>query len=195
MRFVWWSLLLGLNLSNPWAGVQQDLNKFFKSFGASTNTTVAGSYKDQSAGYYNGGSFFARMPAKNLQVASIRLPGYRAGCGGIDMHFGAMSHIKGRELVAALRSIGSSMASYGMLLALETLSPQVKNIITELNDLAQRINQTNINSCEMAANAMGALYPQSDVANKHLCAMIGTDKKYGAFSDYAEARQGCGAGG
>jgi conjugative transfer pilus assembly protein TraH len=52
-----------------------------------------------------------------------------------------------------------------------------------------------VNSCELAATALGAVWPRSDIAKGHLCKMIGTESKYANFSDYAAARQGCGAGG
>lgn len=177
------------------ADVNKDLGAFFEKLGANTNATEGKAYQDQTAGYYTGGSLFARNTVHNADLANIRLPGYRAGCGGIDMHLGAFSFIKGQELIGALRSVGSSMASYAMLLALETMSPQVKNIITELNDLAQKVNQMNINSCEIAATTLGAILPQSQAANQHLCTMIGLDRKYAKFSDYAAARQQCGSGG
>jgi conjugative transfer pilus assembly protein TraH len=75
------------------------------------------------------------------------------------------------------------------------MSPVIKNILTELNDLAQKLNQSNINSCEIAATTLGAVWPKSDVSQAQLCKMIGADSKYGGFSDYAAARQGCGAEG
>jgi conjugative transfer pilus assembly protein TraH len=177
------------------ATVQRDLAHFFQKLGASTNTSQEGSFKDQSAGYYAGGSLFARNKVHNTELAHLQLPGYKAGCGGIDMHFGAFSYISSEKLVQLLRSIGSSVGSYGLMLALETMSPQVKNIVAELNDLAQKINMANINSCKVAATALGAVLPKSDAANHHLCNMIGNDGSYGGFSDYAAANQGCGAGG
>ncbi len=154
----------------------------------------AGSYEDQTAGYYTGGNLFARNQVHSSQLATIQLPDYRMGCGGIDMFMGAFSHISSAQLIEALKAIGSNMGSYALLLAIETMSPQVKNILTELNDLVQKINQSNINSCELAATTLGAVWPQSEVSKRHLCKMIGTDKKYGGFSDYSAARQGCGAG-
>ena len=177
------------------AGVSDSMMHFFKHMGASSNVSSAGAYKDQSAGFFTGGNLFVRNTVHNANLASIKTPGYRAGCGGIDMHLGAMSFISAQELVRALRTVGSNAASYAMLLAIETFSPQIKNIVTELNDLAQKINQSNINSCEIAATTMGAMLPKSEVANRHLCTMIGTDGSYGGFSDYASAKQGCGAGG
>lgn len=197
-RGIYTGILLSLqvlNMPSIQADVNTDLNNFFQQYGGAVNVNSGGAYRDQAAGYYTGGSLYARNTVHNSQLASITLPGYRAGCGGIDMHMGAMSFISGDKLVQALRNVGSNMASYAFQLALETMSPQVKNIMAELNDLAQKINMSNINSCEIAATTLGSILPQSEIANKHLCTMIGTDKKYGGISDYAAARQQCGAEG
>lgn len=177
------------------AGVNQDLGRFFNKLGGASNVTRAGAYKDQAAGFYTGGNLFARNQVHHSQLMHMQLPDFRAGCGGIDMFMGAFSHISSERMIEALKTIGSNMASYAMLLAIETMSPQVKNILTELNDMAQKLNQANINSCEIAATTLGSVWPKSDASKRHLCKMIGTDKRYGSFSDYAAARQGCGAGG
>lgn len=186
---------LGVSFTPSQGDVGQDLVKFFNAVGTSFNATNPGAYKDQSAGYYTGGSFFARNTVHQANLASLRLPNYRAGCGGIDLYMGSLSFISSEELVRAFRAVASNIASYGLLLAIETMSPQIKNIMTELNDLAQKINQSNINSCEIAATTLGAILPKSDAANRHLCTMIGTNSPYGEFSDYASAKQGCGPGG
>ena len=175
--------------------VGRDLTSFFNKLGGSSNVSNAGAYKDQTAGYYTGGNVFARNQVHTSQLATIQLPDYRAGCGGIDMFMGAFSHISSENLIQALKAIGSNVGSYALLLAIETMSPQVKNILTELNDLAQKINQSNINSCELAATTLGSVWPKSDAAQGQLCKMIGSDRQYGGFSDYAAARQGCGVEG
>jgi conjugative transfer pilus assembly protein TraH len=177
------------------ADVNHNLTTFFNRLGGASNISRAGAYQDQTAGYYTGGNLFARNPVHTAQLATIQLPGYRAGCGGIDMFMGAFSHISTEKILEALKAIGANSLSYAFLLAVETMSPQVKNNITELNDLAQKINQSNINSCELAATTLGAAWPKSDAGQRHLCKMIGTEGKYGGFSDYAAARQGCGADG
>ncbi len=185
-----------LLISNPaFATIGCDLTQFFNKLGGSANVSNPGAYKDQTAGYYTGGNIFARNQVYTSQLATIQLPDYRAGCGGIDMFMGAFSHISSEKLIEALKAIGSNMASYALLLAIETMSPQIKNIITELNDLAQKLNQSNINSCEIAATTLGAVWPKSDAAQNHLCKMIGSEGRYGGFSDYAAARQGCGVEG
>jgi conjugative transfer pilus assembly protein TraH len=79
------------------------------------------------------------------------------------------------------------------MLAIQTVSPQIYNIMNELNALATQINQTNINSCEAAATMLGGVWPKSDQSSKHLCQAMGSS--LGSFSDWAAARQGCGAKG
>lgn len=174
-------------------GIAQDLMKFFKSAGMASNATAPGAFKDQSAGYYTGGSLMARTGARTAQLATVQMPGFRAGCGGIDAWAGGFSHISASAMVDMLRNIGSSAASYAFMLAVQTVSPQIYNIMNELNALATQINQTNINSCEAAATMLGGIWPKSDQSSKHLCQAMGSN--LGTFSDWAAARQGCGAKG
>jgi conjugative transfer pilus assembly protein TraH len=180
--------------ASVYADVNRDLTLFFNRIGGASNISRPGAYPDQTAGYYTGGNLFARNQVHNSQLATLQLPDLRAGCGGIDMFMGAFSHIGSAKLIESLKAIGSNLGSYAFLLALETMSPQVENIITGLNDLSQSINQSNINSCEIAATTLGSVWPKSDAAKRHLCKMIGTEHKYGGFSDYAAARQQCGVG-
>ena len=88
------------------AGIGEDLMGFFKSAGMASNVTSPGSYQDQAAGFYTGGSLVTRNAVRNAQIATIQMPGYRAGCGGIDLWLGGFSHIKSEQLVAicALRT-------------------------------------------------------------------------------------------
>lgn len=175
------------------AGIGEDLMHFFKSAGMASNVTTPGSYQDQTAGFYTGGSLVTRNAVRNVQLATVKMPGYRGGCGGIDMWMGGFSHIKSGQLMEMLRNIGSAGASYVFMLGMQTISPQIYNTLNEMNNLATNINQTNINSCEVAATALGGFWPKSDQASKHLCQSMGSN--LGAFSDWSAARQGCGAGG
>lgn len=188
-------LLILCFMSDVKAGVNKDLTNFFNRMGGASNVTRPGAYQDQSAGFYTGGNIFARNQVHTSQLATIQLPDYRAGCGGIDMFMGAFSHLSSERLVEALKAIGANMGSFALLLSIDTFSPEIKNILTELNDLAQKLNQSNINSCEIAATTLGSVWPKSNASQGHLCKMIGTDSKYGRFSDYAASRQGCGAAG
>jgi conjugative transfer pilus assembly protein TraH len=186
--------ILGVILVEPvQADISSDLMAFFMRAGMASNVTSGGAYKDQTAGYYTGGSMSVRNQVRSAQVATLQMPGYRAGCGGIDLWAGGFSHISAEDLVRVLRNIGSTAASYAFMLAVQTVSPQIYNIMNELNALATQINQTNINSCEAAATMLGGVWPKTDQSSKHLCQAMGTN--LGQFSDWSAARQGCGAKG
>ena len=160
--------------------------------GSVTNRTSAGVHHDQAAGYYNGGGFSVRNRAKNTQLGAVQLPNFKAGCGGIDMFTGGFSFVSSAELVNALKSIGSSAVSYGFMLAMKTFAPAVQSVMAELQDMATKINQANINSCETAATLLGGVWPKSDLTSRHICPSMGSHG--GVFKDWAAARQGCGAG-
>ena len=189
-KYLYLSPLLICSIS--YAGIGGDLEGFFNSLGAVTNSTSPGVYHDQSGGYYNGGGLSLRNRAKNTQIATVQLPNFKAGCGGIDMFTGGFSYISSAELVNALKSIGSSAVSYGFMLAMKTFAPAVQSVMAELQDMASKINQANINSCETAATLLGGVWPKSDLTSRHICTSMGSSS--GMFKDWASARQGCGAG-
>ena len=175
------------------AGIGEDLMTFFNKAGVMANVTTPGAHRDQSAGYYSGGGLSVRNRVKNEQIATMQLPEINAGCGGIDMFMGGFSHISKDALIAALRNIGTNAAGYAFKLGIKTIAPMIDGVMEELNALATQINQANINSCETAATLLGGVWPKSDLTSRHLCTSMGTGM--GAMSDWAAARQGCGAGG
>ncbi len=176
-----------------YAGMQSDLKKFFNNMGQTSNVTSSGSYKDQTGGHYTGGSLFVRSPARNIELMNLQMPNFRGGCGGIDLFTGGLSFINSKQLVETMKTIGSNAASYAFTLALQTVTPQIYNTINELNGLAQNINNMNINSCETAATLVGGVWPRTDASSKLLCSSMGTNM--GDFTDWAQSRQACGAGG
>ncbi len=72
------SLLLG--------ALKEDLNKFFDSMGANANVSAGDVYQGQKAGYATGGGVSIRNPSINTKLATVNLPEFDAGCGGIDIH-------------------------------------------------------------------------------------------------------------
>ena len=168
--------------------IGSDLKTFFNSLGSASNVSGEGSYKDQAAGYYSGGSLFIRNQNRNLQPATLQLPSYSAGCGGIDVHMGGFSFVDSKQLIEFMRNIGSKATSYAFMLAVQSLTPQLYNVMNELNALAQEVNQFNINSCEAASTMVGSVWPKSDLASQHLCRTMGAN--FGKVSDL-DARSSC----
>lgn len=186
------SLLL-LSVHSAMAGVNSDLNSYFDDLGFQTNVTNPSAYNGQTAGYYSGGSVFTRDAVRDVQIAQIDLPSYRAGCGGIDMFTGGFSFVNSDQLVAVSKNIMNNAVGYAFNLTMETATPEIANTMKYIQDVANKVNQASMNSCETAAGLVGSVWPKTQQAQKDVCASIGTGQ--GIFDDWASARQGCGAGG
>lgn len=175
------------------AGMKEDLNKFFNANGNAANVSEGGAFKDQSGGYYTGGSLIARTPVENYNMFSLQTPSLKSGCGSIDLHNGGFSFIDADAFLRLINNIGSNAKGMGISIALQTVSPQIKSVIDQLMSLAQEVNNMNINSCNAAASLVGSVWPRTEASNRALCQSIGLSNN--TFSDYAAARQGCGAEG
>ena len=189
-----WLVILGLAFSPlAQANISSDLNSFFDGMGFSNNTTAPNAYQSQEAGYYSGGSLFARDSVRDTQIASIDLPSFKSGCGGIDLFTGGFSFVNSDQLVNAMQNIINNAVGYSFNLALESATPEIANVMKYMNTLSNDINRANINSCETAAGLVGAAWPKTHVAQQQVCQDIGSSN--GLFTDWAAAREGCGAGG
>ncbi|MCD8573853.1 MAG: conjugal transfer protein TraH [Gammaproteobacteria bacterium] len=70
------------------ANISSDLNSYFDDLGFDSNVSAPSAYQGQSAGFYTGGSIYARNTVRDIQMMHMDLPSYRAGCGGIDLFTG-----------------------------------------------------------------------------------------------------------
>lgn len=191
------SLLIVLFLfacSSVFASVESDLDAFFDRLGFATDTQDQKAYQAQQAGFYSGGRLFGCNSGRGVQLVHMDLPSFKSGCGNIDLFYGGVSFIKADQLVAMMKNILNSAGSYAFNLALETVTPEIANTLKYIQELANKVNQTNINTCETASALVGSIWPRTNVAEHHVCADVGTSGTINMFSDYAEARQGCGAG-
>lgn len=184
---------LALATMTAHADISADLNKFFNGLGFATNTTAPNAYQGQAAGYYSGGSLFARDSVRDVQLASVDLPSFKSGCGGIDLFTGGFSFVNSQQLTAAMTNIMNNAIGYSFNLALESATPEIANVMKYINNIANDINSANINSCETAAGLVGSVWPKTREAQQQVCQDIGSSN--GLFTDWAAARQGCGAGG
>ncbi len=175
------------------ASINEDLNQYFHSLGFSSNITAPHAYQGQSAGFYTGGSVFARNSVRNVQIAEVDLPSFRSGCSGIDLFTGGFSFINSKELVNSMKNILNNAVGYAFNLALESATPEIANAMKYMNTMAAEVNRLNINSCETAAGLVGSVWPRTHEAQQQICQDIGSSQ--GIFTDYAAARQGCGSGG
>ena len=147
----------------------------------------------QASGHWTLGNLYLRAPVRSEQIATVSLPSFRAGCGGIDAFAGAFSFIDSDQLVAFARAVAQNAVGFAFEQALETISPVIAETMAKLRALAQWVNSQNLNLCETAQALVGALWSKNDRASAAICAAIGTGQ--GIFSDYAAAKHGCGAAG
>ena len=171
------------------AELNEELNKFFERAGASVNVSSGEIYQGQKAGYMTGGGMAVRGRVINSKPLSISLPGFDAGCGGIDIFNGGFTFINHQQLVETLKSIGSSAFGYAFLLGLETVSPQVSGVIKNLQTWSNHINALNINSCETAQMAVGSIWPRRAAASQEVCRRLAGEG--GLFTNYVKARHDC----
>ncbi|MBS8989393.1 conjugal transfer mating pair stabilization protein TraG [Escherichia coli] len=175
------------------ADVNSDMNQFFNKLGFATNTTQAGVWQGQAAGYAYGGSLYARNQVRNIQLISMTLPDINAGCGGIDAYLGSFSFINGEQLQRFVKQIMSNAMGYFFDLALQTTVPEIKTAKDFLQKMANDINSMNLSSCQVAQGIVGGLFPQTQVSQQKVCQDIAGESNI--FADWAASRQGCTVGG
>ena len=173
------------------ADVLSEMESFWR--GAAVNTTGPTAFDGQASGHWTLGNLYLRAPVRSETIATVNLPSFRAGCGGIDAFAGAFSFIDSDQLVAFARAVAQNAAGFAFELALETISPVIAETMAKLRALAQWVNSQNLNSCETAQALVGAAWSKNDRASGAICAAIGTSQ--GIFSDYAAAKHGCGSDG
>ena len=173
------------------ADVLSEMESFWR--GAAVNTTGPTAFQGQASGHWTLGNLYLRAPVRSEQIATVNLPSFRAGCGGIDAFAGAFSFINSDQLIAFGRAVAQNAAGFAFELALETISPVIAETMSKLRALAQWVNSQNLNSCETAQALVGAVWSKNDRASASICAAIGASQ--GIFADYAAAKHGCGADG
>lgn len=175
------------------ASTSNELNHFFNNLGFSSNVTGSHAYQTQAAGYVSSGSLYMRNQVRNIQIAHVDVPGFRSGCGSIDIIAGGFSFISTDQITQFMQSILSSGAGYALNLALETELPEIAHSMQFIQKLANDINSSNMNSCEIGETMGGALFPKNRANSQRICEDLGM--KSGAFADWAKARHECSTGG
>jgi conjugative transfer pilus assembly protein TraH len=138
------------------ASIQTQMQGWFNEMGAYANVTGAQVISGQTGTVYTGGSMYMRTPIRNYQMASIAPPSIRAGCGGIDLFAGSFSFINSEQLTALLRNIANNAVGYAFMMAVKSVSPDLADLLQYLQDQASKINNMNMNSCQMAEGIVTA---------------------------------------
>ena len=149
-----------------------------------------GVISDELGVNFLGGSGMVRSDVMDLNPVHVSLPKFKAGCGGIDYTMGAINIASGEEMMNTLKSIIKNGAGYSFQLALETVSPSVAEKVAKVQEFANVLNSTNINSCEMAQNLVNAAWPNSENADQFICQQ--SNSAFGKHGqDFIEGRHKC----
>lgn len=138
-----------------------DMQKFFDEVGVYGNASAPKVFQGQTRNYITGGSLTVRIPEKNYQLATFDPPKLSASCGGIDAYAGAFSFINSDQLVQMLQNIGNNASGAIFQLALDSVSPKLGAIMKYFQDVANKVNALNINSCQAAKGIVQAGMNQS----------------------------------
>ncbi|MBD1576960.1 conjugal transfer protein TraH [Vibrio sp. S11_S32] len=194
MKYLPFVLSLVLINTQAHAGISSDINGFYDGLGYNTQVNNPSSYKGQEADYYSGGGLNVKSRVRDSNLMHIDTPSLTAGCGGIDLFAGGFSHINSDQLTNMGKAIVSDAAPFAVNLALQTWAPQIKEIMGELQKVADEFNKLSVNSCETAQSAVSGLWPfQTQSGQKYICDTLGTQQN--KFSDWAAGMNDCGKSG
>jgi conjugative transfer pilus assembly protein TraH len=160
-----------------------------KSLGISSNINKPGVVNDQLGGFMTGGSLHTRNKVSNVQFLNIQPPSMNIGCGGIDLFAGGLGYINGEMFKRLITDIGTAGISYASMLAIKTISPQVADLISELEAMARFMNAQNMNSCQLGASIASGAWPKNAASQDLACQArkMGTS----AAANYFIARYNC----
>lgn len=118
-------------------------------FNGMVHVTDPQGYSTQQRGGFTAGRYTAKAPILNESLLSASAPGYKAGCGGIDLYGGSFSHINKEQFVELGRAIASNATGFLFHQALNAF-PDIANALSKMQDIVDHINKLNVDSCEAA---------------------------------------------
>lgn len=155
--------------------------------GMSVNTTRAGSFQDQAAGYYSGGGLSMRTSSTAFNPMSATPPSLTMSCSGIDAYMGSFSLISSGELVQLTKKIGQQAKGYAFTLGLKTFAPQIENVLKDLRNLTMDLNQFGKADCEATKALFASALPKNSAMREQVC----KDMHGYSGHDYFDAGKKC----
>lgn len=123
---------------------------FVSSAQQQTNVTKAGIEEAGALNIVTGGGFVYKTPRKEFVPFSVTPPSLKAGCGGIDVFLGAFSIPSKDEFVSFLKSVGTALPGLAFQLALQTMAPDLNEMVGRYADLIRSYTNRYTDSCSAA---------------------------------------------
>lgn len=131
------------------SGIKDAINSMYLS--AATNPTAIATL--HANGYYLG-RLTLKPVGKTAAVIQFAPPRISAGCGGIDIFFGAFSFINAQQFEQFIRAIIAAAPSFLLKMAIRSMCDPCGVVLDKLEEIANTVNQFMRSSCEIA----GALF-------------------------------------
>jgi len=106
-------------------------------------------FESQKRGYFTFGSFSGRYDYGTLHPISISMPSINLGCGGIDIFLGGFGFTGLDYLVQKFQRLIQMAPAVAFHIALNTISPQLRGIITEIESIITLLNQLQLDECKI----------------------------------------------
>ena len=156
--------------------------------GMFANVTAPDVTSSQFRGSISGGGMYIRSPISNLQVFALDPPRLSTGCGGIDLYLGAFSYITAEKLTQFIRSVAQNAAPLAFKMAIDATFPQLGGVLDKFQAIAQKMNDSQTNSCTLAHGIMdGAKNPSEVFTKLEATVTAGFDSITGIVGDFTEA--------
>lgn len=161
-------------------------------------------FESQKRGYFSFGSFSGRYDYGTLHPITIALPKIDLGCGGIDIFLGGFGFAGLDYLVQKFQRLIQMAPVVAFHIALNTISPQLRGIITEVENIINLLNQLQLDECKILKPFMAINLREGDIASqfegaaKQAMSSTGLDKLWtsvtSAFKGIGSALTGGGGG-
>ncbi len=140
-----------LSIDDAQAGFVAD---FVENAQGSANVTQAGIYESQALNVVSAGGFVYKNQRKDFVPFSVTPPSLSAGCGGIDVFLGAFSIPSKEEFLSFLKSVGTALPGLAFQLALQTMAPDLNEMVGRYADLIRSYTNRYTDSCSAAQSLL-----------------------------------------
>lgn len=154
------------------AGPLDNLVKYAEPDGGMSNVTKPRAVSDQQTGYYSGGSIVMRGPRpKVLRPAHVQLPDFKYDpcTGSADMLFGGFSFLRSSAYLKYMKDVANGVPSYLAMMAIKEISPQIQDILSQLEATARDINGLTMNRCKASQSLATGIWNVTNNAMHQRC--------------------------
>jgi len=139
------SIILVITIASAtWASLQSLFEGYVD------NYTSAQTYHTQERGFYTLGGYTARWPMSTVNVFNVSPPKFEAGCGGINIMWGAFNLINLDELVNKLQQVVAAAPAYAFQIAFQQLCQPCAHVMGAIEATADFLNSLNFDQCKAA---------------------------------------------